>query len=755
MPQIINTNIASINAQRNLERSQDQGDTALERLSSGLRINSAADDAAGLAISTRFESQTQGLSVGIRNANDGVSLAQTAEGALGSMTDNLQRIRELALQSANATNSAQDRESLNQEVQELKAEIGRVSSETNFNGTKLLDGSFQKATFQIGANRGETVGVDIAGTTNDKLGAAQTEGLTSYPSASGPDNDMTGGDLVINGTSINAPDAKDDIDSFTDNGQSAIARAAAVNDKTDESGVKAVVNETSVSGSPVEPGDPLPVNGDSSDPVELVLNGTPIDMPSGVSGQSADDFLNSVVSAINSKTDSTGVEASFSGDPRAGITLTAPEGENITIDFSDNTDGGGSGSKTLNDTSGGTIDTENMAARFGLADTAPDGAEDDVSTFRGTYTLISEDGSDINLSSSGDISRAGFQVGTFSGNNSGTVSSVVGPNALAGDDLTINGTTIGSSRAVDDTGSPDASDPASSAIAKAAAINRSSDATGVTAEATPTIFTSGDIDPSRIQAGDADFKINGEDVALSFTGGENATEVQQKIVNAVNDAGITGVTAESFSPSGGGRQFRLIAEDGRNVAVSNLDGTNLADGGGNFGDANNGAPAIGLDNTATNDIDPSVPEAGQVQRGSIALESAGEIEIGTLSGNTESSGFEVGTFGANEAGQLLRDVDISTVKGANDAITSIDNALDQVNRQRATLGAIQNRFESTIENQQVASENLTAANSRIRDADFAKESAELARTQTLQQAGISILSQANQKPQQVLQLLQG
>ncbi|MEQ6885981.1 flagellin [Salicola sp. Rm-C-2C1-2] len=736
MPQIINTNIASLNAQRNLDRSQGAQDTALERLSSGLRINSAADDAAGLAISTRFESQTQGLEVGIRNANDGVSLAQTAEGALGSMTENLQRIRELSLQSANATNSAQDRESLNAEVQELKAEIKRVSEQTNFNGTNLLDGSFQKATFQIGANRGETVGVDIAGTTPNTLGAAKTDGVTSFPSASGDnDRDMAGGDLVINGISIDAPDAADDKDSFKDAGQSAIARAAAVNAKSDDSGVKAVVNETSVSGAGIQPSAKLPVNADANDPVVMELNGKEIEMPSGTAGQSAESFLNSVVSSINKKTDQTKVEASFSGDPRAGVELTAPDGENITIDFSSNTNG------DAENPDGTGIDTQDMAARYGLADTKADGTDNDASTFRGTYTLISEDGSDIDLSTTGDISRAGFQVGSFSGNNSGTVSSVVGGSALEGDDLTINGTTIGSSRSGDDTGSPNVTDPASSAIAKAAAINRSSDSTGVTAEATPTILTSGNINESGI-TGEATFKINGEDVSPSLDGSETATEAQQKIVNAVNDAGITGVSAESFSTASG-RSFRLIAEDGRNIAVTDLDISNLT----------NGASDLGLESTATQPIAGS--NAGQVQRASVSLESAGAIEIGTLSGKTESSGFEVGTFGANESGQLLRDVDISTVEGANDAITSIDNALNQVNRQRANLGAIQNRFESTIENQQVSSENLTAANSRIRDADFAKQSAELSRTQTLQQAGISVLSQANQRPQQVLQLLQG
>ncbi|WP_295720335.1 flagellin [uncultured Halovibrio sp.] len=715
MPQIINTNIASINAQRNLDRSQEANQTALERLSSGLRINSAADDAAGLAISTRFESQTQGLSVGIRNANDGVSLAQTAEGALGSMTDNLQRIRELALQSANATNSAQDRESLNQEVQQLKAEIGRVSKQTNFNGTKLLDGSFDGATFQIGANRGETVGVNIQGATLDKLGSAQTDGITSSPS----DQALRAGDLVINGITVGGSVAADDGKSFANQSTSAIAKAAAVNERSDESGVRAVVNETSVTGSGVASGS-VPTS-----PQDITINGETITLPGGVSDE-PESFLRSVTDTINSKSGQTGVTATFNDDPSIGIKLTAEDGQNITID-----DGDGA---------------NDLAAQYGLPPTATDGGTNQASrTYTGTYTLISEDGSDIGLESEGDISRSGFQAGTYSGSNSGAISNAVSGEALEGDDLTINGVTIGGSLNSDDTSSPEETNPASSAVAKAAAINRSSDATGVTAKANPTVLTGQTIAEPATGAGDTDvtFEINGEPITVSVSDGASASERQEAVVSAIQEkSGRTGVTAEAFSTAGGD-SFRLIAEEGINIAVSDFDGT---------GGTTDYEPAdFGFEAAATN----ALGSGAQIKRSSVALESAGSIEIGTLSGDTAASGFEAGTYGANESGQLMRDVDISTVEGANKALTAVDNALNLVNRQRANLGAVQNRFESTIENQEVASENLKAANSRIRDADFAKETAELARTQTLQQAGLSILSQANQQPQQVLQLLQG
>src|ERR1044071_7389372 len=162
MALVINTNVQSLNAQRNLSTSQSSMATALQRLSSGMRINSAKDDAAGLAISNRFTTQIRGLNQAARNANDGISLAQTAESALGELTNNLQRIRELAVQSANATNSASDRVALDQEVQQRISEINRIATQTSFNGQKVLDGTFGTATFQVGANVGETISVGFS-----------------------------------------------------------------------------------------------------------------------------------------------------------------------------------------------------------------------------------------------------------------------------------------------------------------------------------------------------------------------------------------------------------------------------------------------------------------------------------------------------------------------------------------------------------------------------------------------------------------
>jgi flagellin len=180
MALVVNTNISSLNAQRNLESSQSTAATSLERLSSGLRINSAKDDAAGLAISNRFTAQINGLNQAARNAADGISLAQTAEGALQEVTSNLQRIRELAVQSANATNSGSDRSALQLEASQLLAEIDRVATTSNFNGVSLLNGSFTSQAFQVGANAGETVSVSsITSARTTDLGTFQGVSLSN------------------------------------------------------------------------------------------------------------------------------------------------------------------------------------------------------------------------------------------------------------------------------------------------------------------------------------------------------------------------------------------------------------------------------------------------------------------------------------------------------------------------------------------------------------------------------------------------
>jgi len=205
MAAIINTNVVSLNAQRNLTTSQNALATSLQRLSSGMRINSAKDDAAGLAISQRMTSQINGLNQAARNANDGISMSQTAEGALGEIGNNLQRIRDLSVQSRNASNSVSDRTALNNEVQQLKSEIDRVASTTSFNGIKLLDGSFTNQAFQVGANVGETISItSLVNAQSSSLGTSTSSTANVTGAAATAFTAITAGDLTINGVSVGA-----------------------------------------------------------------------------------------------------------------------------------------------------------------------------------------------------------------------------------------------------------------------------------------------------------------------------------------------------------------------------------------------------------------------------------------------------------------------------------------------------------------------------------------------------------------------
>ena len=242
MAQVINTNTMSLNAQRNLSTSGASLATTIQRLSSGLRINSAKDDAAGLAISERFSTQIRGLDVAVRNANDGISLAQVAEGSLTEIGNNLQRIRELAVQSSNATNSSSDRAALNAEVKQLTAEIDRVAKQSEFNGTKLLDGSFSSQLFQVGANAGQAIAIDkTVDAKSTSLGKVQFGSTSGVGVATG----TATADGKITNISVTNPAGKtvaiDDVDVKTgDTGAQVTARImGAINAKIGEHGIYA------------------------------------------------------------------------------------------------------------------------------------------------------------------------------------------------------------------------------------------------------------------------------------------------------------------------------------------------------------------------------------------------------------------------------------------------------------------------------------------------------------------------------------
>ena len=250
MAAIINTNVVSLNAQRNLSSSQNALATSLQRLSSGMRINSAKDDAAGLAISERMTSQIRGLNQAARNANDGISMSQTAEGALGEIGNNLQRIRELAVQSRNASNSVSDRQALNNEVQQVKSEIDRVASSTSFNGTKLIDGSFTNQSFQVGANVGETISISsLVDARSSSLGTSTSSTANVTGAASTAFTAITAGDLTINGVSVGAVAAGGNAATQGANIAAAINTVSSTTNVTATADAAGKVSLTNVSGS--------------------------------------------------------------------------------------------------------------------------------------------------------------------------------------------------------------------------------------------------------------------------------------------------------------------------------------------------------------------------------------------------------------------------------------------------------------------------------------------------------------------------
>jgi flagellin len=420
MAMSINTNVLSLNAQRNLSTSAHLLATSLQRLSSGLRINSAKDDAAGLAISERFTTQIRGLTQAARNANDGISLAQTAEGALGELTNNLQRIRELAVQAANSTNSASDRAALDQEVQQRLSEVDRIATQTSFNGQKVLDGTFGQASFQVGANVGETISIGLStsaktsalgsyvnqasnyAATVTPSGVASTGTFTAVAGTlayTGVDNNQISASTVaLNGTSVK------DSSLFigTANGQgntSAYAKAAAINGSS-INGVTATASNTvtlaaaatGVAGT----SDFLKVvdagAGTPTEAYTLTINGQ------AVLNASGNTSIDTAVQSINSWATTTGVVASKTSG--GALQLLAADGRNITVAEASTT-GAGTGVVTVTSLFGATVSASATAS-----------AHAQTAQYNGQVTLSSPGSISVTASGGGSATNIGLTGGT-------------------------------------------------------------------------------------------------------------------------------------------------------------------------------------------------------------------------------------------------------------------------------------------------------------------------------------------------------
>jgi len=708
---VINTNVKALTAQASLSNVEKLTATTMERLSTGLRINSAKDDAAGLAITNRMTSQIRGYAVAIRNSNDGISMAQTAEGAMGQVTNMLQRMRELSVQASNGALNASDRTSIQQEVTQLKQEIDNVATKTNHNNINLLDGSAGKITLQTGVNAGDTMNISFGSVKTKDIGLGARASLASVGTSSTGTSFAAGstvgaiaeGDLLLNGVAVGASLATDDTLSSNGNAQSAIAKAAAINRVADQSGVHATVNKTTVNGTLMTA---------ASGSGTLKING--VDTATVTVTDNADLSRDAVVTAINNISKQTGVTAVNTHDDSKGVVLVAADGRNVSIATTANASG------TFDKT------TTGLAAD---------------KTYTGTYELNTLDGSAIKVSSSvkGAVANAGLNEGTYAANTAQTVTiprdvaaTTAVPGELKGNTLVLNGIGIDSANANDDTASyVDATDApgsskAASAIAIAAAINKKTDMTGVTATAEANIiagtsFTAGAV---------ASLKINGVETVNG-----TAFNSRDDVINAINQVkGQTGVVAEAY-----GDGLRLVAQDGRNVTVdtSATDAANIGLGGNSKIDVSTNNPV-----TFYATVKLSSDKAISVDSGSEGNDA-----------NLAALGFQKGSFGGVDNGLKVADIDVSTQSGATDAIKALDSALDSVAANQARAGAFQNRLDAVVANLTESNQNMSASRSRILDTDYATETSNLAKSQIISQAATAMLAQANQSAQSVLSLL--
>ena len=625
----INTNVVSINAQRNLGLSGSSLAASMQRLSSGLRVNSAKDDAAGLAISERMNAQMKGLKVAARNANDGISLAQTAEGALGKMGDMLQRMRELAVQSSNATNSLNDRKALQAEVDQLRGEIDRVAKTTSFNGKKILDGSFSGGVFQVGSNAGDNITVgDITNAKASALGKATFgSNVTDTIKASSISNldEIESGTLAIR---VGA-DAAIDLGAIAkaSSGQERLGQVvAAINSKTADTGVTAFLVEGDVAGDyTVQLRSDNPEKGVSLTGFTAATTGVGTTTTVGFTSAHQTAY-NNVVTAIDGL-----LERNSLGT--GGILISDITSLNTNVDALDAT-----GAVLLGQTS---------AVASALL------------SFR---TVIQNEALAVEWSSGGNASSSN-------------------PNATLGN-LTAWKTALNQGTYV--AGSP----------------------------GTNTI----DPDPHVADVEAVKTALSAMKSALA-----SALEAQQATnLTPVNSAFNTAATAATVAAF--------------NTAVGTVGGT---------------TGLIGAMTTAGLDVTEFAPlattaTAQDLQKAKDALVANYNYQISSKLGIKSSQVKE-------EVG--IESIDISSQAGAWNAIQQIDSAIDQVNAARGDLGALQTRFEKTVENIDIQNENISAARGRIVDADFASETANLSRSQILQQAGTAMVAQANQLPQQVLSLL--
>ena len=622
----INTNLASLSAQRALNNTQSDTASAMQRLSTGLRINSAKDDAAGMAVASRFTSQISGMQQASRNASDAVSMLQTAEGGLQSITDNLQRIRELSVQAASDSISATDRGFLNTEVSQLVSEINRVADTTKFNGNTLLNGDYATAasalTFQVGADNSTNDQMDVTiGDFNTAVvgtGVSDTSTVTTT-AVTGFDNGLT---VSVNGGTATAIAATNNTTTFDGSASYAATVASELNALT---GVTASSSATTT----VNMGTmTLTGTADAGDSATLTINGEAI------------AFSNTDLSGLTAATTKTVIDNYISTNSPTALA-------NVTVSAT-----GGSGSDlVITDSTG-----KQLSAAWSITDVTSAGV---------TNTL-----SGGTLSTTGSTQATSFSAGNFA-DVTGTVGAGTTPKLTVGYAFT-------------------------------------ADPSGTNAASSGTV-----------------------DVSIP-SGGLNAAGFATALQTAL--AGETNMSLVSVANAGGAITVAANGTNSDTIAI-----TSISLNQGSIAASNAALTGAGATGQTKTDL------------GTISVTLAANTSLDFT--NNVNSGLADST-GTTVTGAALSTISVVDQAQARTAISAVDNALKTVSEGRAELGAFQSRFESVIANLDLGAENAQAARSRVQDADFAVESANLAKNQVLQQAGMSVLAQANALPQQVLALLQ-
>lgn len=771
MPQIINTNIPSLAAQNKLDRANEGLATSFKRLSSGLRINSAKDDAAGLAIAKRFSSTISGLEVAKRNANDAISLAQVAEGALEEVTTILQRARELALQSANGSNSAADRKALQSEVNQLKQELTRVATTTTFNGNNILDGNLQNAQFQIGAEANQTVSVSIQDTRTTAIGTNELATNNRDGIEQATHREFIGGGFAAGAQGLGAEIGLGQTAGAYGNGylletltvshvnDQGITMSSTVNVAADTDAATAAADLTAIAGvsatgfNQVTLSDISDVDTATFD-VTLKFSGNGLDSDlTGLLSQDSYAYTD-IATAINADTDLQAAKI-YAVATDTQVTIYAMEGHDIVLEAA-----AAAGSIHVASAFNGGNEVDFDAA---ANSTHTRGGRVDVTLDQG-YSLSTNG---AGLFSDGGGAIAGTAVGQVDVTNGVVDNNRSTRNGVGAQTLSISGSTGSATVAVDQF------DEASNIATK---INAVTGTTNVKAKATTTV-TLQDLS----QNGTVNFTLFGTNTTGVAISAAVTTTDLTALAKKINEyAGNTGITAAVGDANG---KIILTHSDGKNIGIQDFShsasqvyadpsveavtgaGTSVATAAtvtmqvrGNEstnidtnGVYNGTATTLRAGGTAVMDGQDSTVIGGRLSFTSSAAFSASSTVNGVTNHNSLFSG--AANSGNSSSALTVNTVDISTVAGANSAIAVLDDAMNQVSAVRADLGAVQSRFESTIRNLSNNIENLTVARSRILDTDFAAETAALAKNQILSQAGIAVLGQANALPQSVLSLL--